>query len=245
MPDEALNIGRAAFEFVDDIERMTDRRLVMDRFGRELSQYGFHAWLITGLPNPGNRIDPLMMLNGWPKGWTELYTKQDLVQNDPVVAHCFRSTAPFDWADAPYDSLTNPKAKEVMDRATDFRMKQGLCVPIHSSEGFQAVVTMAGERVEDASQVRRALHLMALYAHAKAVELCAPKDFPAPHLLTRREREVLRWTAVGKSSWEISQILGISESTVTAHIKAAAAKFDTPNRVATVVAALRRGEISL
>ena len=30
-----------------------------------------------------------------------------------------------------------------------------------------------------------------------------------------------------------------------AHVKAAAAKFDTPNRVATVVAALRRGEISL
>ncbi len=245
MADEALNISRAAFDFVDDIERMSDRGLVMARFSRELSRHGLHAWLITGLPNPGNRIDPLMMLNGWPAGWTELYTKLNLVQNDPVVAHCFRSIAPFEWDEAPYNASTNPGAQEVMERATDFGMNQGYCVPIHSSEGFQAVVTVAGERVELGGQVKRALHLMALYAHGKAVELCQPKMLPRERLLTKREREVLQWTAAGKSSWEISQILGISESTATAHIKAAAAKFDTPNRVATVVVALRRGEITL
>jgi LuxR family transcriptional regulator, quorum-sensing system regulator BjaR1 len=245
MADDILDISRAAFDFVDEIENASDQRLVMDRFDRELARYGFHAWLITGLPNPGGRIDPLMMLNGWPQGWTDLYTKLNLVQDDPVVAHCFRSTAPFEWTDAPYDPLTNPRAKEVMDRATDFRMNQGFCVPIHTPDGFQAVVTMAGERVELGGQVRRALHLMALYTHGKAVDLCAPKTCSAPRLLTRREREVLQWTAAGKTSWEISQILGVSESTVTAHIKAAAAKFETHNRVATVVVALRRGEISL
>jgi len=56
---------------------------------------------------------------------------------------------------------------------------------------------------------------------------------------------VLQWTAAGKTSWEISQILGVAESTVIAHIKAAAGKLNTPNRVATVVVALRRREISL
>jgi LuxR family transcriptional regulator, quorum-sensing system regulator BjaR1 len=242
---DLLKISRAAFDFVDAIERVTDPRTVIDLFDRELKSYGFHAWLITGLPNHGERIDPLMMLNGWPKGWTETYTRLNLVQNDPVVAHCFRSTAPFEWRDAPYDPLTNPKAKEVMDRATDFRMNEGFCVPIHSSEGFQAVVTMAGEQVEAARQVRRALHLMALYAYGKAVELCLPKKFPEPRLLTKREREVLQWTAAGKTAWEISQILGVAESTIVAHLKSAAAKYDTPNRVATVVAALRRCEISL
>lgn len=242
---DLLTISRAAFDFVDAIERVTDPGTVIELFDGELKRYGFHAWLITGLPNHGERIDPLMMLNGWPKGWTETYTRLNLVQNDPVVAHCFRSTAPFVWRDAPYDPLTNPKAKEVMDRATDFRMNEGFCVPIHSSEGFQAVVTMAGEQVEAARQVRRALHLMALYAYGKAVELYLPKKFPEPRLLTKREREVLQWTAAGKTAWEISQILGVAESTIIAHLKSAAAKYDTSNRVATVVAALRRCEISL
>jgi LuxR family quorum sensing-dependent transcriptional regulator len=245
MNQEKNNISRAAFDFIDEIERMSDRQSVMARFNQELSRYGFHAWLITGLPNPGDRIDPLMMLNGWPGGWTELYTKLDFVQNDPVVAHCFRSTVPFEWVDAPYDPLANPKAKEVMERATDFRMNQGFCVPIHNGDGFQAVVSVAGERIAIDKQVKRALHLMSLYLHSKAAELHAPKETQKRRLLTKREREVLQWTAIGKTSWEISQILGVAESTITSHIKAAAAKFDTPNRVATIVTALRRGEISL
>jgi LuxR family quorum sensing-dependent transcriptional regulator len=236
---------QSAFDFIDEIERMPDQHQVVDRFDRELKKYGFHAWLITGLPNPGGRIDSLMMLNGWPAGWTELYTKLDLVQNDPVVAHCFRSVAPFEWVDAPYDGETNPRAKEVMDRATDFRMNQGFCVPIHGSEGFQAVVTMAGDVVHLEGHARRALHLMSLYAYGKAFELCGPARVPQAKILTKREREVLQWTAAGKTAWEISQILGISEDTVVTHLKAAAKKFDTPNRTATVVAALRRGEISL
>ena len=245
MADAAFDINRAAFDFVDEIERTSDPQLVMKRFDLELGRYGFHAWLITGLPTPGQRIDPLMMLNGWPPGWTETYTKLNLVQSDPVVAHCFCSTAPFEWSDAPFDPLTNPKAKEVMDRATDFRMNKGFCIPIHTPDGFQAVVTMAGEQVETAGQVRRALHLMSLYAHQKAVELCGPKAGPTPHLLTKREREILQWTVAGKTSWEISKILGVAHSTVEAHIKAARRKLGAANRVATVVMALRRGEISL
>lgn len=245
MADDILEISRSAFDFVDAIERISDQRLVMGRFEHELRRYGFHAWLITGLPNPGGRLDPLMMLNGWPKGWTDLYTEQNLVHHDPVVAHCFRSTSPFEWADALYDPITNPKAKQVMERATDFRMKHGFCIPIHMADGFQAAVTMAGERVELEQRAKRALHLMGLYAYGKATELCGSKNVSSPRLLTKREREVLQWIAAGKTSWETSRILGVAESTVVAHIKAATDKYGVPNRVAAVVAALRRGEISL
>lgn len=245
MPHTVSKVSRAAFDFVDEIERMTDRSLLMARFGRQLADYGFHAWLVTGLPNPGSRIDPLMLLNGWPKGWTELYTKADFVQDDPVVAHCFRSTVPFEWREAPFDPLTNRKAKAVMDRATDFHMRQGFCVPIYSADRFQSVVTMAGDKVDLEAPVKRALHLMAIYMQDKAVALSAPTVPPPLKVLTYREREVLQWTAAGKTSWEISQILHLSEATVTGHIKAACVKFAAPNRLAAVVRALRRGEISL
>ena len=134
-----------------------------------------------------------------------------------------------------------------MNRATDFRMNHALYVlDPYTAEGYQAVVSIrraSGSSSRD--RFARALHLMALYAYGKAADLCTPKRSPVARVLTEREREVLQWTSIGKSSWEISQILGVAESTVTAHIKAAAAKLDTPNRVATVVVALRRGEISL
>jgi LuxR family quorum sensing-dependent transcriptional regulator len=245
MTAETFDPGRAAFDFIDAIEHTSERQQVVERFDGELAKYGFHAWLITGLPATDDCIEPLMLLNGWPEGWMRLYTSHKFVRNDPVVEHCFRSTAPFEWHQAPFDPIRSPKAKLVMDRACDFRMLKGLCVPVHTAEGFQAVITMAGEHVELAGHARPALHLMALYAYAKAVDLASPLNPNRQFVLTEREREVLRWTAAGKTAWEISQILGIAEATVTAHIKSAAVKFDAPNRTATVVKAIRRGEIAL
>ena len=93
MTEGMLDIGRAAFDFVDDIERMSDQRALVDRFGRELNGYGYHAWIIANLPNPGGRTDSLALLSGWPQGWTALYRRLKLIHNDPVVAHCLRSTA--------------------------------------------------------------------------------------------------------------------------------------------------------
>lgn len=61
--------------------------------------------------------------------------------------------------------------------------------------------------------------------------------------LTSRERECLTWAAAGKSEWEISQILGISEHTSEKHLISAREKLGAVNRVHAVAEALRRGYI--
>lgn len=62
--------------------------------------------------------------------------------------------------------------------------------------------------------------------------------------LTPRERECLKWAANGKSEWEISQILGISEHTSEKHLINAKTKLKAVNRAHAVAEALRRGYIS-
>jgi DNA-binding CsgD family transcriptional regulator len=59
------------------------------------------------------------------------------------------------------------------------------------------------------------------------------------HSLTPREREVLGWVALGKSTREISEILGIASRTVDEHVKAAGRKLDAANRTHAVAIALR------
>jgi DNA-binding CsgD family transcriptional regulator len=61
--------------------------------------------------------------------------------------------------------------------------------------------------------------------------------------LTMREVECLGWAAQGKSEWEISQILGISEHTAEKHLINARVKLGAVNRVHAVATALRRGVI--
>ena len=61
--------------------------------------------------------------------------------------------------------------------------------------------------------------------------------------LSDREKACLRWTALGKSSWEIGRILMISENTVIFHIKNAMRKLGVNNRTLAAVKAVQLGLI--
>ena len=71
-------------------------------------------------------------------------------------------------------------------------------------------------------------------------------DVPNDSLsLSPREREVLRWVAQGKSSWEIGVLLGISSRTVNEHVTSAVRKLSARNRTHAVAIALRDGIIEV
>ncbi|WP_241668541.1 LuxR family transcriptional regulator [Pseudomonas sp. Sample_22] len=63
--------------------------------------------------------------------------------------------------------------------------------------------------------------------------------------LTSRETEVLQWSAAGKSSWEISQIVNCSEAGVNYHFCNIRRKFGVSSRWTAVVKALEQGLIHL
>lgn len=48
--------------------------------------------------------------------------------------------------------------------------------------------------------------------------------------LTSRESEVISWAKLGKTTWEIAMILGLSEATVKFHFKNVYHKLEVTNR---------------
>ncbi|OGP51244.1 MAG: hypothetical protein A2Y79_14660 [Deltaproteobacteria bacterium RBG_13_43_22] len=71
------------------------------------------------------------------------------------------------------------------------------------------------------------------------------QESPKKLHITRRETEVLQWLQQGKSSWEISKILGLSERTVNFHVYNVMEKMEAVNRPQMVTIALRLGLIDL
>lgn len=67
----------------------------------------------------------------------------------------------------------------------------------------------------------------------------------ADSLVSIRERDCLQWAAKGKTSWEMSQILGISESTIIYHLRNATKKLDAANRMHAVAKALKADLIEI
>ncbi|MGG3450811.1 helix-turn-helix domain-containing protein [Domibacillus aminovorans] len=67
----------------------------------------------------------------------------------------------------------------------------------------------------------------------------------AASILTKREKEVFDWLIVGKSTYDIAQVLGISEKTVRNHISNGIQKLGVKGRAQAIVELLRLGEINL
>ena len=54
-----------------------------------------------------------------------MYESEQMTDDDPVRRKLSRSTKPFLWSEAQYDPWREQRAKQVMERASDFRMNQG------------------------------------------------------------------------------------------------------------------------
>jgi LuxR family transcriptional regulator, quorum-sensing system regulator BjaR1 len=179
---------KVTFDLIDDLDRLTEVDRVMSRVSATLANFGYTSFLITGVPEPPQRLEPYILLNGWPKGWTEHYTRSNYYPDDPVAAWCRRTVNPFEWSQAPFDAARSPRAAEVMAVAREFGLNKGFLVPIVRGTGFQACVTMAGERPDHEPRAKQALHLVSMYAHARCTALmgCDAK--------WQSWRMALRWT---------------------------------------------------
>jgi LuxR family quorum sensing-dependent transcriptional regulator len=240
-----FNYATEAFDFIDGLDDLASPDEVVGAVAKTFSLFGFENFIITGLPNPKERFEQVVLLKKWPIGWFDIYAREDYVRSDPIIRLCKNTTQPFEWSEAPYDRKAEPKASEVMDRATDFRMKEGFCLPIHGINGYEACFSMSGVDLDLSPRTKPALHLMAMYAFERARQLLEPHPHGGPSVLTPRERETLVWAAAGKSAADTGDILGITERTVTAHIASACQKLEAVNKTQAVARALQYKLIGL
>jgi LuxR family quorum sensing-dependent transcriptional regulator len=236
--------GRQALDYVDAIEASKTAESVISQFERMIGNFGFHAYIMAGIPTTGQSLEQLTVASGWPAEWFEIYNRENLSSVDPVPRHCFNTLNPFEWREAPYDREREQSAHRVMTRARDFRFNEGFCIPIHYDDATGAI-SIAGERPYLDPETKSALHLMSVFTHGRLRTLSRQPPVTLSRRLSDIEAEVLRWAARGKTAWETSRILHISERNVRWHLEEAQRKLMTKNKTATVALAIVNREILL
>jgi DNA-binding CsgD family transcriptional regulator len=207
---------------------------------RALKCVDIKYFCLNVFPRADQGFEEVVLASRLPPDWLALYVDKQFVHYDPSMRHCMRATAPFAWLDAPYDPEREPRSAEVVQRATDFGLSGGIVIPVPSSVGCIGDVWLGG------SISRRelpAIHLMSLYAFYHLQQLKAQPPIKC-HSLTPRRREILTWVAAGKSSWEIGEILKISQRTVEWHIQQIMLELDVKSRAQAVALAVREGAIA-
>lgn len=203
---------------------------------------GFRAPTYGLFVGPEQLLAHGRIMSGYPAEWVERYMNGNYAAVDPVVQAARVLHDPFAWNEMPAD-LLGPRQIAHMREAADFGIADGLAVPVRSPGVLGVFALLAdGSRTDRAE----ALHLrrdsataLALGVHEHARRLF--RQQPGAPSLTARERECVQWLAVGKSGPEIGDILGISELTVTQHLKSAMRKLGVYNRVHLAVKAVTLG----
>ncbi len=123
-------------------------------------------------------------------------------------------------------------------------------MPVHSPQGEMGILSFTLNNSNQKSNreiTQEALpyvQLLASHVHEAVRRVLALVNPDGREPLTIREQECLRWAADGKTSWEISQLLGISERTVNFHLNNSMIKMDVCNRQLAIARAILQGLIN-
>ena len=182
-----------------------------------------------------------IMLSNYPVAWQQRYASQGYLHEDPTVLHGRRSQTPLVWADSVFADTPALWAE-----GQSFGLRFGWAQSSLDAVGVGGMLTLArshgalGARELASHEIKmRWLVNISHLALSRIFVSAMGKD--SIDELTPREIEVLKWTADGKSSSEISDLLSVSENTVNFHIKNVVAKMRTANRTAAVVRAAMLG----
>lgn len=201
--------------------------------GFEHCAYGLRVFV------PFTRPETLM-LSTYDERWNHRYLDAGYLEIDPTVLHGVRSRAPMIWSDELFRG-----AARMWDEARSFGLRVGWAQSVFEADARVGMLSLARSSEPLTAAEMRAkdplLQWLVSTAHQAFSRCLGTSPLALLEPLTGRQVEVLRWTADGKTSDEIAQILDISKRTVNFHIRNASTRLHANNKNSAVALASRLG----
>lgn len=195
----------------------------------------------------GNVEQADVFLSSYDDEWHDRYHRKLYKHYDPVAIMTKRSRLPFFWNQRDFLKPFYKAQRRVFFEARAFKISAGYSVPVAGPNGDLGVFTIADSKESNLVDAVRSgastIISSALHAHDRAMALCRAPELTSddPKGLTARELECLKWTAEGKTTSEISDVMMISAPTVNYHVNKTIAKLGAANRHHAAIIAIRQG----
>jgi len=227
-----------AFEALQRATTCDELRVEMEKFAQQMDFKHFVYALTIDAPSLKQQH---YLLNGFPEEWYARYLAGGYFKVDPVVRYARTTSLPAIWTD---EMFHDGKSAEFWEEARAFGLSYGLTFAVHEQPGVTGIFSLARDRPLDlppldmAALIGRAQMFASMLHHAVS-RIDLPKLLPVQNVtLTPRERECLRWSADGKTAWEIGRILNIAERTVVFHVNNVIQKMGAANKTQAIVRAV-------
>ncbi len=236
-----LNIGADGVAELQNLHTQFD----IFRFLKKVTEsWGMKAFMVLNIPTQmAQALSECTIITNWPSELLQQYDHEGLLTTSTVFKSLKKTSTPFLVDDAFLLRGRDPETvRPMMELFRRFDIAASVWCPLQDANGVRGAVAMSGLRssfsaVEMAEIYYIAAHVFARLAHIRSLD-ARPSD-----TLTDRETDCLNWTAAGKTSAEIADILLLSEHTVNHYLNRATKKLDAVNRTQAVANALRIGLI--
>jgi DNA-binding CsgD family transcriptional regulator len=180
-----------------------------------------------------------------PDDFSRTYVSNDYIRTDSLVKESAMTQILQFWPD---DWTKLGQRHEIVSLCMDTGMKTGFLLGSRPTAltNKGSLFCFSGRSMQNDKRTQAIIYLLVPHLHLSLAQILnqippADKDI----VLSKREKEVLNWLKLGKSSWDISVILGISERTVNFHVYKIMQKLKTVNRPQAVATAIHLGLIEM
>ncbi|QNA83758.1 LuxR family transcriptional regulator [Sphingomonas sp. So64.6b] len=210
------------------------------------TQLGFRYFALTHHVDMLRIGQEAIRLHNYPDSWAEFFDRNSLGVSDPVHRASHLTGIGFAWSQVPRMISLTPGDHQILSLAGVHGIGEGFTVPTNvpgEANGSVSFATMSGQPLPE--EALSAAQLVGAFAFESARRLWRMRD-PVIGLprLTDRQRDCLIWVARGKSDWEISRIIDISQETVVRHVKQARERYGVQKRTLLLIRTLFDGTIS-
>ncbi|MCK1732312.1 autoinducer binding domain-containing protein [Bradyrhizobium sp. 142] len=205
-------MGEQLQGLIDAVDVAHDERSIRNAIKNFTVASGFDRYAYIHV-----HADDAVAFSDYPAEWLNLYFAKRYTIIDPVVTTAKRNMRMFAWsAEDRNVRRSSREIKQFYSEATDFGIRCGVSIPIRTSYGRTAMITLASDRrrveVPPWDPMQAALALAHIHIHLSLVPMSSFKTGDVT--LSTQEATSLSWSSHGKSMNVIADLLGIKSRTV-------------------------------
>lgn len=222
------------------LDNLTTEIALYEKVRSEVARLGF-IYTAYGIRVPVPITRPTVwMHNNYPPEWQKRYAEKNYLEIDPTVRHGIASSLPIIWSDEVFKD-----SPEFWADAQAHGLRYGWAQSSRDARGAVGMLSVArsDKPVSNAELIKVQHKLMVLVQilHTGMSKILIDKIAGIDAKLSPLDHIILRWSADGKTVWEISQIVNKSERNISDRRNKLLKKLGASNIVQAVITAYALG----
>lgn len=243
------HLSQHGLDTITNLESCYSRDNLIIIYSNYIGEYGFNFFVAGEIYNPILRNSEINIISNWPIDWVNHYFDQNYLLFDAVPKYAFSNMKPVIWSKMIQSGSLTKIQRLIFNESFEIGLTDGYIMPIHSDTINRGGISISSNKILDKIEKKNEIEIVSNIMYSKFLNIINNelKNTIKIKIIkyTKREIECLSFSFIGKSDWEIGNILSISEKTVNYHIENAKRKSNSCTRSLAISRAVLDGSLIL